>query len=221
MALKLYQFPHSPYCIPISLILKNCDIEFEEVLVDNWNRHLVIELTDGAYYQVPVIENEGDVIYESTADSTDVAHYVNQFSKIDLFPDRISGIHEVLIAHIENDLEGVGFKTVDAVYIDGIEDLVARTNVIRHKERSFGRGCVEDWKNNREHLLASFYQGIDAFKGTLKASPFLFGEEPVYADYALYGVLLNVHFIPKHIRWEGREWLKDWKERLEGQSLTS
>ena len=71
--MKLYQFPHSPYCIPISLILKNASIEFEEILVPYADRGFVARVTNGAYYQVPVITNGEDVIYESTDSSLDVA----------------------------------------------------------------------------------------------------------------------------------------------------
>ena len=78
--MKLYQFPHSPYCIPISLILKNAGIEFEEVLVAYADRSLVAHVTNGAYYQVPVITSGEDVIYESSDSSLDVAQYVESLA---------------------------------------------------------------------------------------------------------------------------------------------
>ena len=215
MSLKLYQFPHSPYCIPISLILKNAGIEFEDILVDYADRGLVARVTNGAYYQVPVITNEEEIIFESSDTSIDVAHYVDGLIQHDLFPKAISGIHEIVVAHIENELEGVGFKTVDPEYTDQIEDIGDRTMAIRHKERRFGRGCVEEWRANKETLLADFYTGVDAFKNRLELKSFLFGETPVYADYALYGVIGNVHYIPSNIRMDGREWLQAWMERLE------
>lgn len=212
--MKLYQFPHSPYCIPISLILQKADIEHEEVLVPNWDRGIVSELTNGAYYQVPVIEDNGAIVYESSDNSLDVAEHVNRLIDYELFPVRIEGIHKVLIDYIESEIEGIGFKAVDPDYVLSIENVVERTDVIRHKERKFGRGCVDEWRANKEDLLSQFYSRIDSFKGSLTNNQFLFGNQPVYADYALYGVIENVHYIPANIRTEGREWLKNWMERL-------
>ncbi len=212
--MKLYQFPHSSYCIPISLILKNGGIKYEDVLVPNWDRSIVSKLTNGAYYQVPVIEHDGNIIYESSDTSLDVAKYVNKLISLDLFPHRISGIHEVLIDHIESTLEGIGFKTTDPDYIEEVEDIVDRTNIIRHKERRFGRGCVDNWRKNKEILLSEFYAHIDNFKGTLETNLYLFGELPVYADYALYGVIGNVHYIPANVWMEDRDWLRQWMNRL-------
>ncbi|MCB1122193.1 MAG: glutathione S-transferase C-terminal domain-containing protein, partial [Verrucomicrobiae bacterium] len=68
-------------------------------------------------------------------------------------------------------------------------------------------------------LLAEFYEKVDAFKGSLESNPFLFGEAPVYADYALYGVIGNVHYIPANRRMEGREWLEHWMDRLKQYRL--
>lgn len=218
--MKFYQFPHSPYCIPIALILKNAGIEYEDVLVPNADRSIVARLTNGAYYQVPVIEDGEKVIYESSDVSLDVARYVNSLIEHELFPKAISGIHEVLVTHFESELEGIGFKTVDPDYVDGIADIGEKTSIIRHKERRFGRGCVDEWRRNKEALLDDFYAGIDAFKDRLGLKAFLFGESPVYADYAFYGIIGNVHYIPGNIRMEGRDWLKDWMNRLENFNLT-
>jgi glutathione S-transferase len=178
--MKFYQFPHSPYCIPISLILKNATIPHEEVLVPNWDRSLVMRLTDGAYYQVPVIQDGDILVYESSDSSLDVAHYVDGLIEHELFPASISGIQEVLITYIESELEGIGFKTVDPDYIDKIEDIADKTNVIRHKERRFGRGCVEAWRWEKEALLEAFYGKIDAFQGTLENNcfPLYSGQQP-------------------------------------------
>ena len=218
--MKFYQFPHSPYCIPISLILKNAGIEHEEILVPNADRGMVGRVTNGAYYQVPVIVDGEEIIYESSDSSLDVAQYVNGLIEHELFPKAISGIHEIVVGHIESELEGFGFKTVDPEYVDQIQDVGERTMVIRHKERRFGRGCVEEWRADKEQLLADFYAGIDAFKTRLEIKAFLFGETPVYADYALYGVIGNVHYIPSNIRMDGRDWLQAWMDRLKAFKLS-
>lgn len=220
--MKFYQFPHSPYCIPISLLLKNGGIAHEEILVPNWDRSLVIEVTEGKYYQVPVLvddDNGSKVIYETSEESLEVAQYINGLVALDLFPEAFAGVQEVMIQYIESELEGIGFKTTDPFYTEDISNVVHRTVCIRHKERKFGKGCLEKWKENHQDLLKMFYQKIDNFKGALTEKPFLFGKEPVYADYALYGVLGNVHYYPQNVKWENREWLQSWKKRLEEKKV--
>ena len=55
----------------------------------------------------------------------------------------------------------------------------------------------------KEALLTEFYAGVDAFKNRLQIKAFLFGETPVYADYALYGVIGNVHYITQqYLAWK-------------------
>ncbi|MEM6822135.1 MAG: glutathione S-transferase [Verrucomicrobiota bacterium] len=214
MKIKFYQFPHSPYCIPIALILKQSGLEYEEILVPNWDRSIVAELTQGAYYEVPVIEHDDRVIYEHSDTSLDIARYTNGLLSSELFPKSISGIHEILIEYIESKLEGIGFKTVDPEYTRGIQNIAHQTALVRHKKRRFGKGCLEQWADQQEDLLKEFYQRIDQFKGCLTENTFLFGKVPVFADYALYGVLGNVHYFPKNIQWEKRGWLKAWQDRL-------
>src|SRR6187401_3321371 len=101
MSLTLYDLPHSPYCLPIKRILEAlkqpCAIED----VPNWDRRKVIELTDGAYYQVPVLVHDGKVIFESGAESNDVAKYVDStFAGGRLFPASMAGLQDILVRHL-------------------------------------------------------------------------------------------------------------------------
>jgi glutathione S-transferase len=77
MSLTLYDLPHSPYCLPIERILQALHQPFAIEDVPNWDRRKVIELTGGAYYQVPVLVHDGKVIFESSPESDDVARYVD------------------------------------------------------------------------------------------------------------------------------------------------
>src|SRR5690606_33674770 len=98
------------------------------------------------------------------------------------------------VRHLEDEVEGATFKVVDPFYVDSIEGLENRIHTIRYKERKFGRGCVESWRANREALRARADALLDPFERMLARKPFLFGERPVYADFALLGIVGNMTY---------------------------
>lgn len=196
--ITLYQFPHSPFCIPVRLILAAAKVPFLTRNVSNANRAEVITLTNGAYYQVPVILDERSdrrVVFESNTNSQDVARYLDsEFAGGRLFPLPIEGIQDVLIQNLENEVEGLTFKLQDPFYLDSIEDLVERTMIIRHKERKFGKGCVDQWRSAHREMLVQAAHLLLPYENILQHSTFLLGDKPVYSDYLLAGILGNVTF---------------------------
>lgn len=192
MDLTLYELPHSPYCLPIKRALQAAGQPFDIEDVPNWDRRKVIELTDGAYYQVPVLVHDGRVIFESGTDTNDVACYVDRvFAGGRLFPEELAGLHDLMVHYLDNELEDATFRCCDAFYVDSIPDIVDRVMVLRHKERKFGRGCVEHWKDQIQSLRAKAAEHFARFEAILRNRPFLFGGQPVYADFLLWGILRN------------------------------
>jgi len=212
---KIYEMAHSPFCIPITGALTCLGVEFERVEVPNADRSEIIRLTGGRYYQVPVLVRGGDTVFESTADSQDVAAYVDRtFAGGRLFPEATRGLQDILIQHIENDIESVTFKLVDPHYLDTIEDQVQRVMTRRHKERRFGPGCVERWRADAAELRAQADRLLGRFESLLRHSPFILGQSPVYVDFALYGVLGNLLFAGWNSLGESQGALRDWMARL-------
>jgi len=137
--------------------------------------------------------HDGKSVYESTPDSQEIPRYVDRtFAHGHLFPERLEGLQGIVIDHLEDDVEGVTFRLVDPYYVDSIPDLVGRTMTIRHKERKFGRGCVESWRNDAPALRAQADRLLSRFDKILAHSPFLFGDTPVYSDFLLYGIIGNM-----------------------------
>lgn len=193
MQLTVLQLAHSPYCIPITRALGALGIPFEVREVSNADRREVIEATGGAYYQVPVLVHDGQVVCESTGVSIDIARYVDRvFAAGRLFPAPLEGLQRILIPHIEDDIEGVTFRLVDPHYLRDIADPIERAMIRRHKERKFGLGCVGQWGREREALLARTTELLTPFDLMLEDRPFLLGDAPVFADFALYGILGNL-----------------------------
>lgn len=217
--LKLYELAHSPYCIPIAQALTAVGQPFERVPVDHATREEVIRLTNGAYYQVPVLQHGQKVVIESSGDSTDIAEYVDKhFVGGKLFPEETRGLQTLLLRYIENDVEGVTFKLADPFYIDTLTDIVTRTVVIRHKERKFGKDCEDKWRAECNQILAEVEQMLKPFDSILQHREWLVASHPVYTDFALYGIIGNMCFnnwntlpksLPNLIRWN--EELRQWR----------
>ena len=82
----------------------------------------------------------------------------------------------------------VGFKVNDT-YVIQKRALVERTMLIRHKERKFGKDCVEAWTSHRNYLNSQFAELLQPIDNILAALPFLLTDRPLFVDYNLYGVL--------------------------------
>ena len=111
-----------------------------------------------------------------------------------LFPDEVAGLQRILITYIENECESLGFKVNDAHRDKWMKNDMERGLHRRHKERKFGLGCLEEWHRNVDRLTEQFYAVLQPFEEMLAQQPFLTGDRPVYADYALCGVIGNFLF---------------------------
>lgn len=221
----LYQIPHSPYCLPIVRVLEALGVAVEIVNVSNADRGVLIRLTGGLYYQVPVLAVETSdsspsprLVYEGSSgggDGLDVAHFIDAtWASGRLFPRGVEGLQGLLVPHIENELEGFTFKLADVQSIPRIPDLVERTMIIRHKERRFGKGCVDRWREQAGELTAQLRSALEPYEQMLEAHPYLLGSRPVYADFALYGVLANLTFSGWNPFPIGLPRLQGWFERI-------
>ena len=66
-----------------------------------------------------------------------------------------------------------------------------QVSFIRHKERKFGRGCLEQWREQRGSLLKQLELLLRPFEDMLANRPFLLDERPRFVDFDLYGILGN------------------------------
>jgi glutathione S-transferase len=196
-------------------VLAALHVPFETRDVPNWDRSQIIELTGGAYYQVPLLVDGERLVYETRADSQDVARYLDTlYADGRLFPGTIEGPHQCVIDFLENEVEARGFKLADIHYVPSITDLVGRTMTIRHKERRFGRGCVDQWRAQATEIRAELDALLARFEDTLRLRPFLFGNEPVYADFLLFGVIGNFCWNDWNTLHETQRGLRDFVARL-------
>ena len=215
MHLTVYQLEHSPYCIPITRALGALGVPYAIRNVSNGDRREVIELTKGAYYQVPVLSYDAEVVFESSPSSVDVARYVERkFGGGRLFPARWEGLQRIVIPYIENEVESITFKLVDPLYLREIQDPIEHAMVRRHKERKFGPGCEERWERERPLLQVEAERLLLPFDLTLANRPFLFDDDPVFSDFALFGVMGNLTYHQYNSLPASQRNLADWFERM-------
>jgi glutathione S-transferase len=188
--LTLIQIPWSPFCITIRRILERHGVPHRIRNIPNHDRSLIIQATNGRAYTVPCLVDGKTAVADFTDFGQEVARYLDQKYRLNLFPADQEGIQMILAQYIENQLEDLGFR-VDDTYIIPTLPLVERVMVTRHKERKFGKGCVEDWTRRRRQLIAEFARRLQPLDNILASSPYLIADRPLFVDYDLFGILEN------------------------------
>lgn len=191
--LTLIQFPWSPFCITIRHILTRHRIPFRLHNIAYHDRAPIIKATKGKGHTVPCLIDGKRGICDTTDFGQEVARYIDKRYRLNLFPKAYDGLQLILSRYIENELEMVEFKVNDT-YVIPKRSLVEQTMLIRHKERKFGRGCVQEWTTHRRYLCAQFAELLKPIDNMLTASPFLLADRPLFVDYDLHGVLGNYLF---------------------------
>ncbi len=211
--IELIQFPWSPFCIVQRRLLQFSGAQFKITDVPNTDRTLVWRLTRKRYYGVPIIRDGRTVVFEVDEDSQVIAKYLDSKLKLGLFPWEIEGIQSIIWRHIENRIEGPCFRLNDVYYQEFVPPR-EQLAFLRHKERKFGRGCVEQWRAGRRQLLAELERELMPFEEMLFHKTFLLAERPRFVDFDLFGMVANFLFsghyqLPaKHTR------LKRWYRRM-------
>jgi len=160
--IELIQFPWSPFCIVQRRILEFSGSTFKLTNIPNGDRSLVWRLSRQRYYAVPIIRDGRTVVFEVSEDSQVIAKYLDGKFRLGLFPWELEGVQSVLWRYIENDIEGVGFKLND-IHWKEMVPASDRVRFLRHKERKFGRGCLDQWRAQQKELLVELEKRLIPF----------------------------------------------------------
>ena len=211
--IELIQFPWSPFCIVQRRILEFSGAKFKITNIPNGDRSLVWRVTRQRYYGVPIIRDGKTVVFEVDEDSQVLAKYLDQKFKLGLFPWDMEGVQSILWRYIENEVEGFGFKLNDIYWKEFVPES-DRLLFLRHKERKFGRGCIDQWRAQQKELLVQLEKRLIPFEEMLLYKPFLLDDRPRFVDFDLYGILENFLY-SKHYRLPAaHSQLKKWYERM-------
>ncbi|MBI3879365.1 MAG: glutathione S-transferase [Verrucomicrobia bacterium] len=218
--IELIQFPWSNFCAVARRILEASGADFKITNVPNGERSLVWKITGGKYYGVPVLRDGRKVIFESGDDTQDVARYLDRRFKLGLFPKNLAGIQDVVWRHIEDAVETPEFKLSDShwrEYVPKADTL----GFVRHKERKFGRGCLDRWAGERKQLLAQFESALAPYEAMLATRPWLLDERPRFVDFDLYGMFYNFLWSGHYAIPQSRPRLREWYGRVSKVKLAA
>lgn len=212
--IELIQFPWSPFCIVTRRILEFSGARFKLTDIPAGDRSLVWELTNERYYQVPLLRDGKQVIYELSDDSQNIAKYLDQKFRLGLFPPELEGVQSILWRFIENEVEGVAFKLND-IYWKEFVPAGDRLRFLRHKERKFGVGCLDQWRALKPQLLQQLEVRLLPFEEMLTYKPFLLDQRPRFVDFDLYGMLGNFLFSGHYKLPRAHPHLRQWHRRMQ------
>jgi glutathione S-transferase len=210
--IELIQFAWSPYCLVQNRILGFSGAPHKIVDQPPSDRSLVWRLTRKRYYQMPILKDGRNVLFEVDNNSQVIAKYLDAKLGLGLFPPQWDGLQRILWRYIENDVEGHTFKLNDAYYREVVPP-AEQLPYLRHKERKFGRGCLDQWRENQKQLVGELTELLVPFEQMLARRPFLLDDQPRFVDFDLWGMLANFlysgHYSlpalqPKLVRWHGR-----------------
>ena len=210
--LELIQIPWSPYCLVQNRILEYSGVLHKIINIPPSDRSLVWRLTKKRYYQVPVLRDGRQTLFETGDDTQNIAKYIDAKLKLGLFPREHAGVQQILWSHIDNQVEALTFKLNDARYrefVPASEQLA----YLRFKERKFGRGCLDQWRAGQKDLLAALTGILIPYEQMLATRPYLLDAQPRFVDFDLWGILANFLYSrryrlpanhPKIIAWHRR-----------------
>lgn len=211
--IELIQFPWSPFCIVQRRILEFAGIRFKITNIPNSDRALVWKLTKGRYYGVPVIRDGRAIVFETGDDSQVIAKYLDQKFKLGLFPAELEGVQSILWRYIENEIEGPCFKLTDIHWREIVPN-ADQLLFLRHKERKFGRGCLDQWRAQESDLLAQLEERLLPFEEMLAHRPFLLDDRPRFVDFDLFGMLGDFLFTGHYALPQAHTQIRKWHKRM-------
>lgn len=217
--IELFQFPWSPYCIVQRRILEFAEAPFRLVSVPNTERSIIWKLTRERYHAVPIIRDGRAVVFETDETSQVIAKYLNEKFQLRLFPQEWRGVQTILWGYIENEVEGLTFRLNDIYWREFVPKR-EHPAFVRHKERKFGRGCLDLWKEQQEQLLAQLAERLVPFEQMLVTRLFLLDARPCFVDFDLYGMLANFLYSGHYQLPAAHTGVQHWFERMSSVKTT-
>jgi glutathione S-transferase len=211
--IELIQFPWSPFCLVQRRILEFSGAPFKIINLPNQDRSRVWKLTKQRYYGVPTIRHGRNVVFELNDDSQVIAKYLDEELELGLFPPELEGVQSLLWRYIENDVEGATFRLNDIYWRENVPP-AEQLQFLRFKERKFGRGCLDQWRAQRNDWLKSLKERLLPFEKMLAHQSFLLGEQPRFVDFDLFGMLENFLYSGHYQLPAAHSQIKNWHRRM-------
>lgn len=211
--IELIQIPWSPFCIVQRRILEFSGQPFKVHNIPINDRSLVWRLTRQRYYQVPILRAGRTVLFETGEDSQVLAKYLDAELGLGLFPRELEGVQDILWRYLEGEIEALSFKLNDSYWREFVPK-ADQLGFLRHKERKFGRGCLDAWREQRTAMLGQLEARLLPFEEMLLHRPFLLDSRPRFVDFDLFGMLGNFLFSGHYDLPDAHRGLRKWHARM-------
>ena len=211
--LELIQFPWSPYAIVQSQILEFAGVPFKTTDVPAGDRSLVWRLTRQRYYGIPILKDGREVIFRNGQRLAGHRQISGLQTPPGFVSEELEGLQSILWRFIENEVEEMTFKLNDVYWHENVPPS-DQLRYLRHKERKFGPGCLDEWGRQQKSLLAQLARRLAPFEQMLLKQPFLLGAEPRFVDFDLYGMIGNFLYSGHYHLPAAHSRLKQWHHRM-------
>jgi glutathione S-transferase len=211
--IDLIQFPWSPFCITQRRILEFSGERFKIINIPTNNRTLVWKLTRQRYYSVPIITDGKSVVFEVHNDSQVIAKYIDDKFKLGLFPEKWCDVQSILWRNVENEVEDVTFRLNDIYWLENVPEK-EHLDYLRHKERKFGRGCLDQWRKDQKQLLKLLEERLLPFEMMLTHKTFILDEQPRFLDFCLFGMIENFLYSGHYHLPKRHQHIREWHELM-------
>lgn len=219
--MRLYQFRYSPYAAKVRKCLELKRLPCEVIEVPYLDRRGLLAVTGGSI-QIPVLTDGDQVLTESAR----ITAWLDERYPPSLRPGNLAGPAVVLEQWADSVLEDVAFRWA----APGIQDQIADWNEGRPdarafytviKERKFGAGCVDLWRQAETELAGRVAELLEPLGQTLKGVPFLLGEQPTVGDAAVWSQLYMVQVAMPHRLADILPDMMAWYQRMERAGAVS
>jgi glutathione S-transferase len=217
--IELIQFPWSPFCLVQRRILEYSGAAFKTTNIPPSDRSRVWRLTRQRYYGVPIIKDGHTVVFETDDYSQIIAKYIDGKYQLNLFPKSWQGIDRMVWRNIEDQIEGPCFRLND-IYLEENVPPAEQLAYRRHKERKFGRGCLEHWRSEQTGLIEELTRNLLPFELMLATRPWLLRDEPHFVDFDLWGMLACFLYSGHYQLPAAHTRLRDWHGRMSQAART-
>lgn len=217
--IELIQFPWSPYCLVQKRILDFSQIRYKTTNIQPSDRSSIWRLTKQRYYEVPILRRGKNVLFETDENSQVLAKFLDDELQLGLFPHAWDGIQDLIWRYIDNDIESVTFKLNDAQFRKFVPP-GEQLPYLRHKERKFGRGCLNQWLDQSKNLQKDLAQRLSPFEQMLAHRDFLLEENPRFVDFDLWGMLANFLYSGSYQLPAALPQVRRWYERMSKLKLS-
>ncbi|MEL6319341.1 MAG: glutathione S-transferase [Cyanobacteria bacterium J06626_14] len=187
--IKLYRFPYSCYALKVQYLLDKLNLEYETIDVPYTDRTELVEVTGGRVV-VPAIAVGDRVIVESR----NICEYLLDLTPNELVPE---GQEAVIWAYgdwCDSTVEDVLFRIATPGIAEKFSTVFEKALFAYVKERRFGAGCVELWRNTQPQLITKAKDLLQKTIQSIAINGYVVGKSITYADITLLGHLAMVEY---------------------------